>query len=501
MDFDYIIVQAGGKGTRMDKLTRNKPKALVPVHNLPIIFHLFRKYPQKKFIIIGDYRFNVLQAYLKTFAEVQYELIDAAGRNGTCAGLREAMAKVAEDSPFMLIWSDLVLGDEFSFDGLDTANYIGLSGDFKCRWRFVDGVFEEQPSFDYGVSGLFLFKDKSFAEDIPESGEFVRWLSQKDLDFGTVRLSGAKEYGLISEYNKLSVPKCRPFNKIVVEDKRIVKVGIDKQGKALAVREKAWYQKAKSLGFKGIPEIYSYEPLTMELIDGKNIYEYSELSFDEKETVIDKLVAFLKQLHNYECAPFDGESYYEAYIGKTFSRLEKIRELVPFADRPDITINGVSCRNVFFHREELEKMFEAFKPKNFVFIHGDCTFSNLLLKHDSEPTMIDPRGYFGKTELYGDAAYDWAKLYYSIAGNYDLFNLKKFDLKINESDVTLEIASSGWEELGEYYLRLISDEVSPEQIKAIHAVIWLSLTTYAWEDYDSICAAFYNGLLLLEKLL
>ena len=42
---DYIIVQAGGKGSRMQVLTRNKPKALVPVNNLPMIFHLFKKYP------------------------------------------------------------------------------------------------------------------------------------------------------------------------------------------------------------------------------------------------------------------------------------------------------------------------------------------------------------------------------------------------------------------------------------------------------------------------
>lgn len=45
---EYIIVQAGGKGTRMEHLTANKPKALVPVNNLPMLFHLFRKYPDKK---------------------------------------------------------------------------------------------------------------------------------------------------------------------------------------------------------------------------------------------------------------------------------------------------------------------------------------------------------------------------------------------------------------------------------------------------------------------
>lgn len=68
MDLNYIIVQAGGKGSRMERLTRNKPKALVPINNLPMIFHLFKKFSDKKFVIIGDYKFDVLKRYLKSFA-------------------------------------------------------------------------------------------------------------------------------------------------------------------------------------------------------------------------------------------------------------------------------------------------------------------------------------------------------------------------------------------------------------------------------------------------
>ena len=125
----------------------------------------------------------------------------------------------------------------------------------------------------------------------------------------------------------------------------------------------------------------------------------------------------------------------------------------------------------------------------------------MIRNGSNEPVLIDPRGYFGKTELYGDSAYDWAKLYYSIVGNYDMFNLKKFDLNIRENDVLLSVESSGWEDMSDYLLSLVSDEVSELRIKAIHAVIWLSLTTYAWEDYDSICGAFYNGLLYLNDVL
>ena len=79
MNIDYIIVQAGGKGTRLKQLTQNKPKALVPVNNLPMLFHLFRKYPDKKYIIIGDYQKNVFRKYLRVFAEVKYLFVETSG--------------------------------------------------------------------------------------------------------------------------------------------------------------------------------------------------------------------------------------------------------------------------------------------------------------------------------------------------------------------------------------------------------------------------------------
>ena len=113
--------------------------------------------------------------------------------------------------------------------------------------------------------------------------------------------------------------------------------------------------------------------------------------------------------------------------------------------------------------------------------------------------LIDPRGYFGYSEMYGDVLYDWAKLYYSIRGNYDRFNLKDFRLFIEEADVTLEIASNHWEDMEELFFELTGAD--RYEVKLIHAIIWLSLTTYAWQDYDSVCGAFYNGLFYLEDVL
>lgn len=122
-----------------------------------------------------------------------------------------------------------------------------------------------------------------------------------------------------------------------------------------------------------------------------------------------------------------------------------------------------------------------------------------MLREDGSPVLIDPRGYFGYTKLYGDIRYDWAKLYYSIVGNYDRFNRKEFQLKIGasaEEGVTLEIASNHWEDMEDTFFEMTGAD--RQEIRLLHAVIWLSLTTYAWQDYDSICGAFYNGLYYLE---
>lgn len=504
MDVNYIIVQAGGKGTRMEYLTANKPKALVPINNLPMIFHLFKKYPDKKYLIISDYKIDVMRKYLDAFSPVQHLIVDAHGKKGTCGGIKPATEMIPEGEPFMLIWSDLVLPEDFQLPEA-TDNYVGLSKTFQCRWRYQDGKFEEIPSTEYGVAGFFLFKDKSFLENVPEEGEFVRWMKDQGYHFNTVGLYSTKEYGLISEWNKLKDDKtdsrCRPFNSLRIADDRIIKEGIDDQGRALAVREKAWYKYVMEKGYKQISQIYSYEPLTMQKINGHNIFDY-HLPFEDRKTILETLVKSLKELHEFETVPTDYFSIYDAYVGKTFNRLEKVRDMIPFGDKEFVRINNKICRNIFFYRDKLIQRFAEYRCKNFKFLHGDCTFSNIMLDENLQPIMIDPRGYFGHTEMYGDVAYDWAKLYYSLVGNYDQFNLKRFRLDITNEGINLQIYSNEWEDLEEYFFELISDEdVTKEEIKLIHAVIWLSLTTYAWEDYDSICGAFYNGLYYLEDVL
>lgn len=497
----HIIVQAGGKGTRLGGLTRNRPKCLVPVNNKPLIFWVFRAFAGKNIKIICDYKSDVLIQYLKVFADdLDVEVISANG-TGTASGIGNAIATIKDNEPVIVMWCDLLLNDEFFLpeeltNHLD-KNLIGLSNTFPCRWSFNDGKFLHEASSTNGVAGFFIFKNKNELNEIPSNGALVPWLAEKGVEFESFYLQNVKEVGTIEAFESLKRPAiCRPFNEVQLNDETVNKRGIDDQGKKIALDEIAWYKHVSALGFTAIPKIYSYDPLIMQRIKGRNIWQYDCLIKSEKQHVVDSIIHALKELHGLDSAiPANQSDLNDTYIKKTFDRLEKVEDLVPFARDEFIRINNRYYKNIFYDRDSIKRKLQRYYPTEFRLIHGDSTFSNMLYDYlQKKVYLIDPRGYFGKTKLYGDVDYDWAKVYYSLVGDYDQFNRKKFALSIDKTGVELSIKPNNWADMEDYFFEHL-DGVSKTKIKMLHALIWLSLTTYAWEDYDSICGAFYNGIL------
>ena len=385
----------------------------------------------------------------------------------------------------------------------NSINYLGISKDFPCRWSYYNDQFVEEPSSENGVAGLFIFKDKSQIADIPEEGEFVRYLSSKRLSFERLNMYGGLEIGTMLSYfqNELNKPKCRPFNKMEFKGDIVLKYAINEQGRKLAADEIAWYKKVIELGYNNIPKIYGFDPLVMEKIKGENIFEYAFLTKGFKKALLTKIVEVLHNLHNLApTIPANPDDCEINYITKTFDRLSTVKELVPFAKDEFVIINSKKCTNIFAIKDKIIEAARKMYPNEFHLIHGDCTFHNMMIETDGvRPVLIDPRGYFGKSKFYGDVYYDWAKLYYSVVGDYDQFNRKNFSLEIKDNDVDLEIVSNNWKDLEEDFFILTGCDKN--KIKLLHAIIWLSLTTYAWEDYDAICGAFYKGLLELQEYL
>lgn len=498
----YIIVQAGGQGKRMKHLTFNKPKCLISINNKPILFHIFSIFRNAKFIIIADYKSDVLEKYLNKYANnLDYQLIKT-NHSGTCAGIKPSLNKIPENNPFILTWSDLLfLGIPFPKKIKLKENFIGLSGSFTCRWQYKNKSFKEKKSKKYGVAGFFIFKNKKELEDIPLDGEFVKYLKDKKIELNPFTLKDTIEIRDLEAYEKYTknISPIRPFNQIIIGKKSVVKKPLDKQGEILIKYETNFYKNIKNYQLNFFPKVIKIKPLTLEKIRGKSLFYFPKLSLRSKKEILKQIVNNLNKLHTIKrTIPAVKENNKEAIIKKTYQRLTQIKNLVPNIKNEFFIINNVKCLNYYQHWHLIEKEANQYHPSSYSIIHGDPTFSNTILDKKNKIFFLDPRGYYGNILLYGDIDYDWAKIFYSLKGNYDQFNLKKFKLVVSGNKVDLKINSNCWEELEDYFFELISLK-KRNKVLFFHAIIWLSLTTYAWDNLDSILGAFYNGVYYMQK--
>jgi hypothetical protein len=214
--------------------------------------------------------------------------------------------------------------------------------------------------------------------------------------------------------------------------------------------------------------------------------------------IIDIIINALIMLHGFYSEKGNIEDLQFEYYTKTMQRLDKVRTAIPFSDNSIIIINGKKCRNILLCPEILStEIAENLFDTVFCPIHGDCTFTNTLVDCEGKIRFIDARGYFGRKEIAGDVRYDWVKLFYSIYGNFDQFNAGNFDLAIRENEIKYTIGSNGFEHLTDYFTSKIPN-FNIRAIKLIHSIVWLSMASHAWVDFDSLCLAFYNGLWYFE---
>lgn len=497
----YVLVQAGGRGSRLRHHTWNKPKCLVSVHGKPILYHLFHKFPHAKFIVIGDYLYDQLEKYLKVNPpNVDYQLIQVKEK-GTAAGINKALKLIPANEPLLLTWSDLIIHSmpEWSQNNLPV---VYTTSAFTCRWTLSnDGFLHEKPGSNNGIPGLFYFPQANLFPSPPNQGEFVKWFAANIIHFETLDCPDIEELGDFSsiEENNDKEGFCRFFNKVDVKVDRVIKTVIDSEYIALHAKEVAWYQDAQHLGFRRIPKVFSTEPLTLERIAGQHAYRMSDLSLREQRAMMADYLDSLISLHDLKKIPSDPIDIRDVYIEKTISRVKSVSDVIPGFDRDSITINGKKCRNPFSLKHEgfFEKLLPYLIPESFVPIHGDPTFSNTLIDDSLRVWFIDPRGYFSKPGIMGDAWYDFAKVYYSAVGGYDNFNRRKFKLYFDNETVEILMEEPLFSKTAKtVFPSYFGNKMG--RIELLHAVIWLALSGYAKDDIDSIIGSFYLGLYWLE---
>jgi GTP:adenosylcobinamide-phosphate guanylyltransferase len=499
---NYVIVQAGGRGSRLRHHTWNKPKCLVSIQGKPLLYHLFDQLPDADFIVIGDYAYEQMETYLSVNPpRIHYQLIRATEK-GTISGIGDALKHIPQDAPVILIWADLILGQVPEWLQSDKPVVCTTSA-FTCRWTVSPkGSLHELPAAENGIPGLFYFPKASLLSDIPEKGEFVKWFAATVTDFSLLDCPEMEELGDFTsiEASNDRAGFCRFFNKVEITDNQVIKTVIDPNYNNLQKREIAWYKEAKNLGFRRIPAVYSESPLVMERIKGHHAYQMQDLTERERRTVLADYLDSLTMLHDQANTATIMEDVEDVYLAKTISRVHSVSRLIPGFERDFMTVNGKKCLNPFSSRHQgfLQSLLTKLYPDRFTPIHGDPTFSNTLIDNNLRVWFIDPRGYFSKEGIMGDPWYDFAKVYYSAVGGYDAFNRRKFKLHVDQETVEVLMEEPMFHDTAEIiFPEYFSSEVS--RIQILHGLIWLALSGYAKDDIDSVIGSFYLGLYWLEK--
>ena len=110
-----VVINAGGKGTRLDPFTRVLPKPLIPVGELPIIEHImeeFKSYACNDFHIIVNYKRELMKAYFhENSRHYNITWYDEEKPLGTGGGL--SLLKGVFDSTFFFVNCDVLLTADY----------------------------------------------------------------------------------------------------------------------------------------------------------------------------------------------------------------------------------------------------------------------------------------------------------------------------------------------------------------------------------------------------
>lgn len=109
-----VVINAGGKGTRLDPFTKVLPKPLIPVGDLPIIEHIMQRYETAgcdSFHIIVNYKKELIKSYFKEIdREYKISWTDETTPLGTGGGLSLLKNKI-KDTFFFICCDSLILAD------------------------------------------------------------------------------------------------------------------------------------------------------------------------------------------------------------------------------------------------------------------------------------------------------------------------------------------------------------------------------------------------------
>ena len=111
-----VVINAGGKGTRLEPFTKVLPKPLIPVGDLPIIEHIIHRYQEygcNNFYTIVNYKKELIKTYFNEInKDYSISWVDENTPLGTGGGI--SLLKGIVKEPFFFISCDNLITSDYS---------------------------------------------------------------------------------------------------------------------------------------------------------------------------------------------------------------------------------------------------------------------------------------------------------------------------------------------------------------------------------------------------
>jgi len=549
------MVPAAGRGSRMLTLTENCPKAMLPLHNKPIIgWHLDKIIEEginDVCIIVGyqkdkliDYVDSIYGKQLKiTYAE-QTELYGLAHAIG--CGIKE-LEKTYSLECFSLL---IVLGDTIIKDDIRTLvesklDFIGYKNvDDYTRWCLVKtnqsnnvDKFVDKPDVDPGtrkaVIGIYYFNsiitlqtsiNEIINKNIRIKNEY-QLSSAMEIYIDSFAIEAVEFFqwfdcGEIETFNSTRKNITRHFNSIqITDDNTIVKKSTNEKKIHLEIN---WYLNLPNklrvylpqlIDYSNIKDKTFYELEYVNFSPMQELFLYNLPSINEWEKFFNNTFKMIERFKLYSTkARFNTQEHLtNVLLDKTEKRLEELNNDSYFKNLlfyNSIKINNKTYKNFPLMWDDIkqyvnENIIEN-SPQFWQIIHGDLFFGNMLYDVNSETLkVLDPRGNFGLDGIYGDVRYDIAKLMHSITGKYDFIINDLFAIireEENEIDYIL-YDSPRHLEIEQLFNKFVEDNgYNINDIKVITGLLFISMIPLHSESINHQKMFYSIGIQLLNQI-
>ena len=501
-----VCILAAGIGSRMEPLTQNINKSLLPVDFKAVLSHIIDKFDDDIEIIIAvGHLKNTVIDYLECAHENRNFTIIEVDRftgKGTGPGYSLMQCREYLNTPFIFFASDTLVLEKIPEP---SYNWLGVSevSESKeyCTVKIVSNM----------ITNL---TDKAISKN---KNAFVGVAGVKDYDifFDSLKKNTElknEELQVSNGFNALIDYKLKPhfftwhdtgnMNGYINANKDMSKSGFSfdfsKSNEFLYfVGDKVIkYFEDKNIIKNRYKRSESLEDLCPKIVCLKDYFysyekEAGSVIYDViNDQVMSDLLAWLDnklwtkiELSDSEQKKFKSECFC-FYYEKTISRIDKYHEKHQIEDQSTY-INGEkipSLKNMFrlINWEDLKRGLAT----NF---HGDLQFDNILLKDNNEFLLLDWRQDFSGNVNFGDKYYDLAKLNGGMKVSYKLIKQGNFSfLKDIEGNIT--ISHQVPEELNksEILFRNFLNEKKLDifKIDLITSLIFLNMSPMHHEPFD-----------------